>query len=313
MTERVYPCVIRNWGVNKARIDVVKFVHLLALMGMALLLLNVGGCQNNNSFARVKDSGPSHDVDVSQIENAVPRVDPITIAGNKNPYTINGITYQLLPAAKGYSEEGEASWYGTKFHGRKTSNGETYDMYGMTAAHKTLPIPAYVRVTNLANQRQIIVRVNDRGPFHGGRIIDLSYAGAKKLGYANAGTARVRVEVIDPANFQTNSVSLPSLSAQVERSKKTQSFGVIASERHVEPFLQVGVYRSAHSAQQLQARLALITSFPVSVRRFEAVKSPIYKVWIGPIVDQLELAALRDRLIAEGKYKPFVVNAVRDI
>ena len=294
-------------------IRALKLVHLLALMSAVLLVFSLGGCQSGDSFARLKDSGPSHDVDVSQLENAVPRVDPITIAGNKNPYTINGVTYQLMPAAKGYSEEGMASWYGNKFHGRKTSNGETYSMYGMTAAHKTLPIPAYVRVTNLANGRQIIVRVNDRGPFHGGRIIDLSYAGAKKLGYANSGTARVRVEAIDPANFQPNSVSLPSLSAQVGKPEKTQSFAVATNKLPAQPFLQVGVYSSMNSARQLQDQLSSITTFPVSVRRFGEVKSPVFKVWIGPIVDQLQLVALRNRLIEQGRYKPFVVNAVRDI
>ena len=307
------PYIDGSWRVKGGSIRALKLVYLLVLMSAALLLLSLSGCQSGDSFARLKDSGPSHDVDVSQLENAVPRVDPITIAGNKNPYTVNGVTYQLMPAAKGYSEEGMASWYGNKFHGRKTSNGETYSMYGMTAAHKTLPIPAYVRVTNLANGRQIIVRVNDRGPFHGGRIIDLSYAGAKKLGYANSGTARVRVEAIDPANFQPNSVSLPNLSAQVDKPEKIQSLAVATNRRAAQSFLQVGVYSSMNSARQLQDQLSSITAFPVSVRRFGEVKSPVFKVWIGPIVDQLQLAALRDRLIEQGRYKPFVVNAVRDI
>ena len=284
----------------------------------AALLLGLSGCQNGDAFARLKDSGPSHEVDVSQLADAVPRVDPITIAGNKNPYTVNGVTYQLMPAAKGYSEEGMASWYGNKFHGRKTSNGEIYSMYGMTAAHKTLPIPAYVRVTNLANGRQIIVRVNDRGPFHGGRIIDLSYAGAKKLGYAKTGTARVRVEVIDPTKFQANSVSLPSVSAQLDKPEKLQpspvaAVALVTKKPSAEPFLQVGVYSSINSARQLQVQLAAITTFPVTVRRFGEVQSPVFKVWIGPIVDQLQLVALRERLVEQGRYKPFVVNAVRDI
>lgn len=313
MAEIICPYIVGSRGVIKPRIRATKFVFFLALAGAVSLLLSLSGCQSGDSFARLKDSGPSHDVDVSRLENAVPRVDPITIAGNKNPYTVNGVTYQLLPAAKGYREEGVASWYGNKFHGRKTSNGETYDMYGMTAAHKTLPIPAYVRVTNLANGRQIIVRVNDRGPFHGGRIIDLSYAGAKKLGYANSGTARVRVEAIDPANFQPNSVSLPSLSAEVNKPEKNQPLGTGPNSRFTAPFLQVGVYRSANSARQLQDQLSSITNFPVSVRHFEDVTPPVFKVWIGPIVDQLELSTLRDRLIAQGRYKPFVINAVRDI
>lgn len=288
-------------------------VSVAVLMTGSLLLASLGGCQSGDSFARLKDSGPSHEVDVSQLADAVPRVDPITIAGNKNPYTVNGVTYQLMPTSKGYSEEGMASWYGNKFHGRKTSNGEVYDMYGMTAAHKTLPIPAYVRVTNLANGRQIIVRVNDRGPFHGGRIIDLSYAGAKKLGYANAGTARVRVEAIDPANFQPNSVSLPRVNAQIDKTERLPALDASTKKPSAQPFLQVGVYRSMNAARQLQEQLSSITSFPVLVRRFGELKSPVFKVWIGPIVDQLQLASLRNRLIQQGRYKPFVVNAVRDI
>ena len=293
-----------------------------------LLLTSLSGCQGGDAFARQKDSGPSHEVDVSQLADAVPRVDPITIAGNKNPYTINGVTYQLMPSAKGYSEEGMASWYGNKFHGRKTSNGETYSMYGMTAAHKTLPIPAYVRVTNLANGRQIIVRVNDRGPFHSERIIDLSYAGAKKLGYHHHGTARVRVDAIDPVNFQRSSVLVPTLSEQVSKPKQNlplqtvspvapsmlaAGLAVATQNPVTEPFLQVGVYSSVSSARQLQERLSAMTNYPVSVRRFDEIQAPVFKVWIGPIVDPLKMVALREQLVKQGRHKPFVVNAVRDI
>ena len=136
-------------------------------------------------------------VDTRLIANAVPKMEPVTRAGNSNPYTVLGETYHLLPTARGYKRVGTASWYGSKFHGRKTANGEVYDMYAMTAAHRTLPIPAYARVTNLANQRVIVVRINDRGPFHASRIIDLSYAAALKLGFADHGTAEVEIEVID--------------------------------------------------------------------------------------------------------------------
>ena len=314
--------------VNSSSVRFSRAVTLAALMLGVLLLSSLSGCQSGDSFARQKDSGPSHEVDVSQLADAVPRVDPITIAGNKNPYTVNGVTYQLMPSAKGYSEEGMASWYGNKFHGRKTSNGETYSMYGMTAAHKTLPIPAYVRVTNLTNGRQIIVRVNDRGPFHGGRIIDLSYAGAKKLGYHQHGTARVRVDAIDPANFQRNSVSVPTLSEQINRPKQTLPLLAVSSVAPLvpvagvpvatknpaaQPFLQVGVYSSMSSAKQLQEQLSAITTYPVSVRRFGEITTPVFKVWIGPIVDQLQLLTLREQLIKQGRHKPFVVKAVRDI
>src|SRR5262249_32689194 len=116
---------------------------------------------------------------------------------NKTPYSVLGKTYYVMPDAASYREYGKASWYGTKFQGQPTSSGEPYDMYKLTAAHRNLPIPSYVRVTNLDNHKSAIVRVNDRGPFHSERLIDLSYAGAVKLGFADVGTARVMVEVVD--------------------------------------------------------------------------------------------------------------------
>ncbi len=126
-----------------------------------------------------KDGAPWWDVDVNKIPDATPTVH--TGAYKANPYTVLGKTYYPMQDARSYRAEGTASWYGTKFHGQNTANGELYDLYGMSAAHKTLPLPAYVRVTNLANGRSVILRVNDRGPFYSDRIIDLSYAAAKKL------------------------------------------------------------------------------------------------------------------------------------
>ena len=120
--------------------------------------------------------------------------------GNKPVYTVFGKSYRVMQSAEGFTEEGLASWYGIKFHGRRTSSGETFDTYALTGAHKHLPIPVYVRVTNLNNGRQTIVRVNDRGPFHPDRIIDLSYAAAVKLGFHDHGTARVRIEVVEPVD-----------------------------------------------------------------------------------------------------------------
>lgn len=171
-----------------------------------------------NEQSPVKDGAPLADIDVSTIADAVPRLDPVTRAGNKNPYSVNDKTYHLLPTAKGYREVGIASWYGTKFHGRKTANGEPYSLYGMTAAHTTLPIPSYVRVRNMANGRSVIVRINDRGPFHSDRIIDLSYAAAKKLGYSDQGTARVEVTAIDPLTYQKNSVQAPQIEGTISPS-----------------------------------------------------------------------------------------------
>ena len=129
-------------------------------------------------------------------KDAIPRYEPITRAGNAPSYTINGVKYRTRTSAEGYSKVGIASWYGKPFHGRKTANGETYDMYKMTAAHPTLPIPSYVKVTNQNNGKSVIVRINDRGPFVDNRIIDLSLAAAHRLDMVDKGLARVRVTAI---------------------------------------------------------------------------------------------------------------------
>jgi len=131
------------------------------------------------------------------IADAEPKVEPLARAAN-NPYTVFGQRYMPFTRFQAYRERGVASWYGRKFHGQKTSSGEPYDMYAMTAAHTVLPIPSYARVTNPANGKSVIVRVNDRGPFHSARVIDLSYTAAWKLGYAAAGSATVEVEAITP-------------------------------------------------------------------------------------------------------------------
>jgi rare lipoprotein A len=137
--------------------------------------------------------------DAAAIPDAVPVREPLSAYGNPPEYEVDGVTYHVMDSAEGYQAEGTASWYGEEFQGRRTSSGEPYDMYAMTAAHRTLPLPTYVEVTNLENGRTVVVRVNDRGPFHADRIIDLSYAAARKLGIVGAGTARVRVRALEPA------------------------------------------------------------------------------------------------------------------
>ena len=140
-------------------------------------------------------------VDISTIPDAVPKMEPLSKSGNPESYVQSGKRYWIIPNPYNYKETGLASWYGTKFQGKQTSSGETYNMYKMTAAHKTLPLPTYVRVTSLTNNKTVIVKVNDRGPFKDERIIDLSYAAAKKLGISDSGTDQVEVKVIDPMQF----------------------------------------------------------------------------------------------------------------
>ncbi len=173
----------------------------------SILILALGcfltACGSSNKGGFYKNDGPGkRKVDIDSISNAVPKDEPFVKATLK-PYSINGKRYVPLTSIGTYLEEGKASWYGRRYHGRKTSTGEVYDMFKMTAAHPTLPLPSYVRVTNVNNQRSVIVRLNDRGPFIGDRIIDLSYVAAKKLGVVSAGTGNVIVESLTP-NSQNN-------------------------------------------------------------------------------------------------------------
>ncbi len=170
---------------------------------ISLVLLTVITLLNGCSTSR-KDGPPSYNVDVSKIPNAVPKQEKLSKYGNNPVYAVFGKNYYVMPSSKNYEEEGVASWYGTKFHARHTSSGERYDMLAMTAAHKTLPLPTYVEVTNLKNNKHIIVKVNDRGPFESNRIIDLSYVAAKKLDIVGHGTAMVRVKAIDPEHYDRN-------------------------------------------------------------------------------------------------------------
>ncbi|MEO1766601.1 septal ring lytic transglycosylase RlpA family protein [Thiobacter aerophilum] len=155
-----------------------------------------------------QDDGPGDNppADLERIPDAEPKAEPLHRFAN-NPYIVFGRTYVPDVSGRPYVAEGIASWYGRKFHGARTSSGEPYDMYAMTAAHPTLPIPSYARVTNLANGKSVIVRINDRGPFHSDRLIDLSYTAAYKLGLVRTGSGRVRVESIDPANWNNNAIA----------------------------------------------------------------------------------------------------------
>ena len=158
----------------------------------------------------VADRPPPVAIDVSNIPEPTPRREPRARWGNRETYTVLGRTYRVMASAEGYRERGIASWYGYKFHGRHTSSRERYDMCAFTAAHKTLPLPTYVRVTNLDNGRSVVVRVNDRGPFHEGRIIDLSYAAATRLDMKQAGTARVEVRVLKTPYDEAMTAAAPS-------------------------------------------------------------------------------------------------------
>jgi rare lipoprotein A len=255
----------------------------------------------------VEKDGAGKPIDTSVIPNAIPKPEPITKAGNKSPYEVFGKTYWVLPSNKGYKESGVASWYGTKFHGRLTSNGEIYNMYGMTAAHKSLPIPSYARVTNTENGRSIVVRINDRGPFHDDRLIDLSYVGAMKLGYADKGTAKVLIEAIDtspepkvvpttmaPPLAKPTPVSPPAPQPQTAKAETADSG----------QYLQVGAFTDMAAAQQLKNKIRSLTSQPLVLR----TQDKLHKLWIGPIADNIELLSIKAMLKKTANLNTFSVT-----
>lgn len=204
-------------------VSTMRAVSIIVLLSMLL-----SGCfSSRNSGGYYKDDGPPRrNVNVAKIADAVPRQEPLSRTGNK-PYKALGKRYYPMDSAKGYKERGQASWYGKKFHGNRTSSGEPYDMYAMTAAHKTLPLPTYVRVVNVDNNRAVVVKVNDRGPFLHNRIIDLSYVAAKKLDMLGRGTANVFVEAIDPKTYRA--------------SKPAANVATVPATRSGVPVVQAGV------------------------------------------------------------------------
>lgn len=239
----------------------------------------------------VKDSGPPQPVDMLAAPEPTPVREPIGVAGNKSPYTVNGVRYRVLQGVKGYKEQGHASWYGTKFHGRRTANGEVYNMYAMSAAHKTLPLPSYAKVTNMENGRSVIVRVNDRGPFVPGRIIDLSYTAAQKLGYIDKGVARVEVVAIDPD-------TLPAANQTLAMEKDVAAREALAQDASFKlpdnTYLQVGAYSSESQADRMRSQVSSVVDYPVSVSSVQSGEQVLYRVRIGPIAQQRALVAVRE-------------------
>jgi len=229
-------------------------------------------------YQQARDGAPPIPIDPADVHDAILRPDPILTSGNISPYTIDGVTYEVLDNHVGYKVTGVASWYGAKFHGHETSNGEIYNLYLASAAHKTLPIPCYARVTNLANGKSIIVRVNDRGPFHPDRVIDLSYGAAVKLGYMELGTAQVQVEVLQVAGAEDRR-------------------GTVAGDYR---YLQLGAYSSQTSALRLQDTLQELLTPPVFVSPVESAGNLLYRVRIGPMSGAGEIAAVQEQLRLAG-------------
>lgn len=239
-----------------------------------LFVLTVGGC-----FHRpVQDGPPNYHIDVNKIHNPTPHYLPKSKYGNPEYYYIDGKRYHVLKSAKGYHKRGIASWYGTKFDGKLTSTRERYRLADMTAASPELPIPCFVRVTNLENGRHVIVKVNDRGPFASNRVMDLSYVAAKKLGYTGRGTALVEVTSIDASN-------------PLEKTKPT------FAHHRPQLYLQVGAFGYRRNAELLEHKLRHHTSSPI---RIVHEHSHLYRVQIGPLHSVHESDALQRRITHAG-------------
>lgn len=239
--------------------------HAVCLLPLCFILT---ACGTSVERDRAPVSPPG---DISAIPDAVPRDEPRSRYGNPESYVVFGKRYYVLDSSSGYVERGISSWYGTKFHGKRTSSGETYNMYEMTAAHKTLPLPAYVQVTNLENRKSIVVRVNDRGPFHENRIIDLSYTAATKLGIVANGTGLVEVRAIDSKTSTHNPPGAPATSASAE-TPGLPGF-----------YIQVGAFSGLDNAESLRSRLNVIDNQLVNISQVAVAGGVLYRVRIGPL------------------------------
>ncbi|MEX1198109.1 MAG: septal ring lytic transglycosylase RlpA family protein [Pseudohongiellaceae bacterium] len=250
--------------------------------------------QSSGRYSIVQDRAPSRPLNPDEIQEVVPVPETRTLAGNYSPYVVNGSTYTVMDSEEGYEETGLASWYGEKFHGHRTSNGEIYDMYQISAAHRSLPIPSYVRVTNLDNRRSVLVRVNDRGPFHSERVIDLSYAAAWKLGFADQGTARVHLEAVVTGG--------PAPKEQENRATLADA----ASH-----FLQVGAFSQRSSAERVRQRVQDMTGTPAFIRPVVSGTTRLYRVRLGPIPGDRELDRISSTLQDTDLGRPHLVEESR--
>ncbi|MGY8813259.1 MAG: septal ring lytic transglycosylase RlpA family protein [Gammaproteobacteria bacterium] len=252
------------------------FIHrFISVFCLAIILLLLNACVSVDKIN--SDRGPiSGSIDVSKIPNAIPKNEPKSKYGNPASYVVFGKTYYVLNSNSNFVERGIASWYGEKFHGRRTSSGETYDMYGMTAAHKSLPLPTYVEVKNLNNGKKVILKVNDRGPFHENRIIDLSYTAAAKLDVLQKGTALVEVRSINPNNYGNPSAPIENPQVKVNTNASGSNTGF---------YIQVGAYSELNNAINMRKKLDPIAKNLITISESLINNQIVYRVRFGPISD----------------------------
>ncbi|MBL4631128.1 MAG: septal ring lytic transglycosylase RlpA family protein [Paraglaciecola sp.] len=245
-----------------------------------MLVLLMVSCAPTGRYYQHQDSAPKVIPQEVTTKDAVPIYESYAPA-NMRPYTVRGIRYQPLNTGKGFSDAGQASWYGQKFHGHLTSNGEIYDMYKMSAAHKTLPLPSFVRVTNVENGQQVVVRVNDRGPFHSGRVIDLSYAAALKLDVLKTGVADVKLDVIHVHK-----------KGQITVGRSTTLTKKNVSESKQRVFIQVVALQNKTQIDDVADNLKRLYQRPYTTK-FE---KGLYKLRIGPFKNEHEANKLLNKL-----------------
>jgi len=247
-------------------------------------VLLLAACAGDGGKTRPGQDGPSsRSIKASDVKDAVPRPEPRARYGNRSPYEVLGKKYTVMTSSNGYRQRGIASWYGSKFHGRRTSSGELFDMHLATAAHRSLPLPTYAEVTNLDNGRKVVVKINDRGPFHEQRLIDLSYAAAVKLDMVSRGTAWVDVRAI---SFDAPMPTRPAVK--------------IADGT----FLQVGAFGNRDTAEHLAGQMMAAKLQPVSVQQ----GGGLFKVWIGPYEHESDIDLAISRLIELGFERPHRVR-----
>ena len=282
-------------------------MRLLPFAQTALLLL--AGCgsaptrevpapapaPSKGAYYKVDGPGANPPANLAAIPDAIPKAEPLHRFANR-PYQVFGRDYVPIAAATPFRQTGIGSWYGRRFHGSPTSSGESYDMYAMTAAHPTLPIPSYARVTNVANGRSVVVRINDRGPFHSDRIIDLSYAAAWKLGYAEAGSARVEVESIVPGGAYTT-VAAANPEPAPKQDRGAESKGV---------YLQLGAFSAREAAENFRVRLYRDLAWLSEAIQVVA-GGAVFRLHLGPYRTQDEARGIADRIQAEFNLRPLLV------
>ncbi len=297
------------------------------ILPIFILLLITACSSQTGRYQQKHDSSPVRKPTRVELHDPIPRIETPSRGGNRN-YVVRGKSYKVISSAENFTETGTASWYGKKFHGHLTSNGEIYDMYAMSAAHKNLPLPTYVKVTNLANQKSVIVRVNDRGPFHQSRVIDLSYSAAYKLDMLKTGTAKVQIEAITAKNIV--SITAPPAEKEgttlIAKDANTLKQHAIKDNKGVAPsiipssapaisrktkeednyYIQVFATKNLDSAQKAHKLLSPKLSHEI----IYPYRDGIFRVFVGPIPSTFEKDSLLEQIKILGYPQAYVKQKI---